>query len=90
RQDRDKYKALAKLKVSVTKVASLTKREIFDMWRTMWGKTYSSQKKEDDRFLIFEKAIVDMQFFFSSISKISKIVIKIVPSCGCSYYSSSS
>ncbi|MCI63423.1 hypothetical protein A2U01_0084680, partial [Trifolium medium] len=29
------------------------------MWRTVWGQPYSSKKIEDERFRIFEKAIVD-------------------------------
>jgi hypothetical protein len=49
------------LKDSVTKVASLTDHEIFEMWRTLWSISYVSKEEEAARFLIFQKAIVDHQ-----------------------------
>jgi hypothetical protein len=39
--------------------ASLTDREIFEVWRTVWRISYISKEEEDARFRIFQKAIVD-------------------------------
>jgi hypothetical protein len=42
-------------------VASLTDREIFEMWLVMWGglKRYETESEKDDRFLHFQQNIVD-------------------------------